>query len=401
MVNGFNRITVDGAAAGAAWVSTGDINGDGKTDLVVSTFGTFSTAGGVISLSPGAVTAYLQGDSTNCWQKVPIVTEAEKLYFPNQTTLADLDGDGDLDVVVAAGFFVCVFDSKVGNCGAVAWYENDHGNWIRHDVVPFGDDHFYHQAVIVDFDGDGVKDLVTVGETSTGATTKWFKGNTSAARFDTTALVIGDGGGSLPVVRDIDGDGKLDVASAEYFVKNESFVWFRQTTPGTFERHVLDDTSGASIMFDLVPNLYGDGKLRGVGTNHVNTNKTPPDPVESAVFAFEIPADATMKWQKTQISTGIVSRPNMGMGVQAAPGVFGYGDVDGDGDLDIVVSGDGDVHTYWLEQTAPGVFATHVLEDSLGQAGGAKVIDLDGDGKNEVVFTGYEDGKVYVYTIAK
>ena len=52
---------------------------------------------------------------------------------------------------------------------------------------------------------------------------------------------------------------------------------------------------------------------------------------------------------------------------------------------------------YWLEQTAPGVFATHVLEDALGQAGGMVIADLNGDGAAEIVVTGYEDDVIYVY----
>ena len=68
-----------------------------------------------------------------------------------------------------------------------------------------------------------------------------------------------------------------------------------------------------------------------------------------------------------------------------------------DRDLDVVVSGDGDPHVYWLEQTAPGTFATHVLEDRLPQAGGMIVVDLDGDGRNEVVAAGYENNLVLIY----
>ncbi|HSN26031.1 MAG TPA: VCBS repeat-containing protein, partial [Kofleriaceae bacterium] len=68
-----------------------------------------------------------------------------------------------------------------------------------------------------------------------------------------------------------------------------------------------------------------------------------------------------------------------------------------DGDLDIAVSGDGDAHVYWLEQTSSGQFATHVIEDQLGQAGGMVIGDVDGDGRPELVVTGYEDNVIYVY----
>jgi hypothetical protein len=103
----------------------------------------------------------------------------------------------------------------------------------------------------------------------------------------------------------------------------------------------------------------------------------------------------------TRVSRGIVSRPSVGQAVQGAPGVFGWGDVDGDGDVDVALAGDGDARTFWMEQTSRGAFAMHVIEESLGQAAGARVVDVDGDGRSELVFTGYEDDAVYVYARAR
>jgi hypothetical protein len=40
---------------------------------------------------------------------------------------------------------------------------------------------------------------------------------------------------------------------------------------------------------------------------------------------------------------------------------------------------------------------THILESGLGQAGSTNVVDLDGDGKMELVVSGYENNVVYAY----
>ena len=141
----------------------------------------------------------------------------------------------------------------------------------------------------------------------------------------------------------------------------------------------------------------GDGVLRAVGANHTNTAQASPDPWESAAFVFTPGADPTQPWAKTQITSGIVSSAGSMLAPMAAPGILGTGDIDGDGDLDVLLSGDGDPRVFWLEQTAPGSFTQHVLETSLGQAGGCVVTDLDGDGANELVVTGYEDNVIYVY----
>jgi hypothetical protein len=113
---------------------------------------------------------------------------------------------------------------------------------------------------------------------------------------------------------------------------------------------------------------------------------------------FDIPATpATAAWPKAKISSGIESAPGNIFAPMAAPGIFGSGDMDGDNDIDLVVSGDGDPDVYWLEQVAPGRFLTHVLQPALPQAGGTEIVDLDGDGRNETIVTGYESNAVYIF----
>jgi hypothetical protein len=410
-VKEWTRYEVDAAQVGSAFVTVGDLNGDGRVDIVSSSFGLVDTKPSEVLLEPGTVDAYLQGDGPDCWLKVPIVTREMGVYFPNHPSLADVDGDGDLDVTIPGGFFACKYAKKPGeNCGVLLWMENQGGPWVKHEIVPFGSKAFYHDAIWRDLDGDGVRDLVTCAEKAYDAHAVWFKGDPAApGRVDAEPLVIGKGGGSLPRVIDVDGDGDLDVVSPEYFVtfKEEgdraSFVWFERTAEpgagapaGAWKRHKIDDAHGRAVMLDAVPDLYGDGVLRYVGTNHTNSTGNDPGP-ESVVLAFEVPGDPRQPWPFKAISEGIKSRPTVGLAYMAAPGLFGAGDIDGDGDTDIAVAGDGDRRTFWLEQTAPGTFSTHVIEEALGQASGAIVVDLDRDGKNELVFSGFEDNVVYVY----
>lgn len=397
-VHGFTRYTVDPHADGPAYAAFATVGG--QRALVVSGFGHPTTR-----LLGGTVTAYVPGGGLGAWTATPIVAAADGVYFPNQPTVADLDGDGDDDVLVPSGFLVCAFPFLGGSgpCGAIAWFEQTPSRWIRHALVSQQED-FYHHVELADLDGDQLPDLVTTGEYQPFGTDdppraelQLVRGTTGPDRFASSVETLAQGGGSFPRLADLDGDHDLDVASAQYFVRDGSFVWFEHAG-ATWTRHVIDDGDGPAIQLALVPDLTGDGRLAAIGANHVNTAKAMPDPEPSEVVRFDVPADPTQAWPRHVISEGIVSRPGDSMTPLGAPGIFGVGDLDGDGDLDVAVSGDGDAHVYWLEQTAPGQFATHVLEDQLGQAGGMAIGDLDGDGRAELVVTGFEDNVIYVYT---
>jgi hypothetical protein len=391
----FRRHTISTTVSGPAFATVATLAG--APTVIVSAFG-HATA----NIPPGTVTAFARGATLDDWTATPIVPETDKVAFPNQPSLVDLDGDGDLDLLIPSGFLVCQipFIPGAAPCGGLAWYEQTGTGWQRHTVLT-KQDFFYHHAELADLDGDHLNDLVTIGESqpfmgTAKAELQWLKGTATGDRFEPTVHKLADGGGSFPRVADLDGDGDLDVASAEFFATSASFVWFEHEG-ATWTRRVIDDGVGPAIQLALVPDPTGDGRPRILGANHVNTAKAMPDSHASGVFLYDPPADPRQPWTRHLISDGIVSRAGSSMAPLGAPGIFGTGDLDGDGDLDVAVSGDGDLHVYWLEQTAPGVFATHVLDDKLGQAGGMVIADLNGDGKNEIVVTGYEDDVIYVY----
>ncbi len=386
----FQRYMVSNDLDGPAYVAVGDLDGDQTPEIVVASLGVIAGS------FQGSLTMYKRGATLGDWTPTTISSDFK---FANQPTIVDMDGDGDKDILLPVGFFACKFLAI--QCGAVHWFEQTASGWTKHDIVTEQVE-FYHSAVLADMNGDKLKDLVTVAEDfdppSKGSSElQVFYATDDKGNFESTPTVIGAGLGSFPRVHDIDDDGDLDIASAEFFHGDDSFAWYERTADG-WQRHVIDADSGPSIQMTLVPNLYGDGKLRAVGTNHTNTERDPPDAWESAVLVFEIPDDPTQPWIKTKVSEGIVSRKgDLTMNRYDAPGIHGVGDIDGDGDIDIAVSGDGDQRVFWLEQTAPGQFETHVLEADLGQAGGQVITDLDGDGKPEIIVTGYEHRVVYIY----
>lgn len=413
-------------ATGASFVNIADFDQDGKNDIILSAWGKKE----VTTSMKGTVTILknkFSGDlGENNWEADVVFSKEENVCFPNEVNITDVDGDGDNDAIVPSGFLACLANPLVkSNQYGLVWFEkaND-GSWQRHDIVPYktkvNGRHllYFHRAILVDLDHDGINDLLTVGEIKNGtgdeyAETYYFKGNNGPDRFDKTPIFLGEGGGSLPLLNDVDEDGDLDIVTAQYFgyegaivdgnIKT-SFAWFERTGRGedtTFEKHAINKIDvGPSIQLSPVENLYGDGITRYVGANHTNSLSDPYWPHE-AVYVYDVPERATDFWDQVLISDEIFSKKSPMLGKMGAPGVFGTGDVDGDGDIDIMVSGDGDSRILFIEQVEPGVFVTNVIDDgNIGQAG-LVVGDLTGDGIPEVVVSTYDGNAVFVYEVDK
>ena len=405
----FRRITVDSDAWGPAFGKVEDVNGDGKGDLIVSKLGQVTG----FSLPKSIVSVYIQGATVEDWNSYDIVSLDDEIVWANDISMEDVDGDGDLDAFVPYGFFVCSAIPGGSPCGGLAWFEQSGSQWIRHDIVPNGSTLFYHKALLTDLDGDGIKDLISVGEEKKGflgdgadrAAAVWFKGNTSADRFEKTPRTIGAGLGSLPVLYDIDQDGDMDIASGEYFHDGgASYTWYEQvvapsaTNPsGSWTRHIIDTNQGPTIQLSIIDDFYGDGAPIAIGSNHTNTTMSNPDPWPSSVVSYRIPADPTQPWIGTVLTDQIVSVPGSMTAPQAAPGVFGWGDVDGDADHDLIVAGDGDPRVFLFEQLENEEFVIHILEQDLGMTGGMVFSDVNNNGSAEILVNSYDQNAVYLY----
>jgi hypothetical protein len=388
----FERVNIAEGTHHFSFVTSADIDKDQFPELIVSVFPSI-TGGGE---SNGSVVIFRRSISGDQWLKTTILDQAAGIKYPNKVSAVDLDGDGDFDLVVPYGFLACQ-----SPCGGLLWLENAGGQWLRHDVVNNGNEYFYHGVASSDLNGDGVLDLVTVAESksifgSSDARTEVAYGSLSDGALSfSRPLQLGTGGGSFPFTYDVDGDSDLDILSAQYFAAdaNEaSAVWF-ENTGSTWVRHAILKNIGPSIQLSVVPDLFGNRQDTLVISNHTNTRDRKSDP-PSAVYRLVGGEDLRTPWTPVKISDTIASRKSGLFAPQAAPGVFHWGDVDGDGDRDIVVSGDGDPNIYLLSQGPAKSFEQSVLISNSPQSG-VHVSDLDADGRAEVVVSNYENKEIY------
>jgi len=131
--------------------------------------------------------------------------------YPTYVHAADVDGDGDLDVLSAS-----FSDNKI------AWYQND-GNGAFGDQQVISTSAFLARSVYAaDLDCDGDLDVLSA---STGDDKiAWYE-NDGFGGFGVQQVITTSANGAYSVyVADLDGDGDLDVLSASW--NDDTIAWY-------------------------------------------------------------------------------------------------------------------------------------------------------------------------------
>ena len=221
----------------AAAIHAGDLDLDGDLDIVAET-----------RLEAGVVWWENPGDLATPW---PEPVQLGDLWSA-ASTLVDLDGDADLDVVIG---------TTPLESGAV-WFENrlPRGqSWVEHALgAPVG----WSSVHAGDIDRDGDPDLAV----TTGDRVAWWE-NTSgdATSFTERAVATGFGTARSVASADIDGDGDIDLAAAAS--TGGVVAWFENTNGSgtTWQRHNLGSYAGAEVV--QVADLDRDGDIDVAATS--------------------------------------------------------------------------------------------------------------------------------------
>ena len=131
----------------------------------------------------------------------------------------DMDGDGDIDIVMALGFLFRPgskdkTDSQRSEDNQIVWYENNgvrHGRWKKHVVRDRFDDAF--EATAADLDGDGDTDIAATTWRNPGRVA-WFE-NSGDPRGDWKYHPLKENWRSANqvIIADMNGDGKPDIVA--------------------------------------------------------------------------------------------------------------------------------------------------------------------------------------------
>jgi hypothetical protein len=342
-------------------VRLADLDGDGRPELVACDMG----HGLVLLGDPRAPAAGLR--------------EIAKIPNPARARPADLDRDGRTDLLVAdIGFFMPEDHSK----GAVVWLrQTAEGGWEKRVLVeklPRVAD-----VTAVDADGDGDLDLVVsaFGLHSRGSLLLYENRTTDWSEPQLVETVLDARAGALEAaVADIDGDGRPDLVTL-FAQQHEEVVTLLNRGGGTFERKTIfaaPTPAWGSTGLEVV-DLDGDGDPDVLVTNGATLDDATIRPYHG------------VRWLENRGSFPFEPHP-----LAALPGAHRAhaADLDGDGDLDVAAAAflpDPDrtrgalTSLGWLEQTAPGTFASRGLEAGQLSHATLDVGDVDGDGASDLV----------------
>jgi hypothetical protein len=292
----------------------GDLSGDGRADLVVGVLG-----GAYNPLRTSAENLYyLTRGTGDAWEirtrRLLPVLDVGAETIP---ALGDLDGDGDLDLLLANKLdpsdLQASFVYRLENVGTVS-----QPAFRMRGTLDLGR-RFHAAPAFGDLDDDGRPDLI-VGQW--GPRLAWYRAAANGYEaVDTAVVTITRGSNTVPALGDLDGDGDLDLMVGESsgwlnYYRNDggrsrpAFV----LVSDEFERIRLDRRSAPSLT-----DLDGDGDLdllvgqdsKGLALFRNEGSRAAPRLVRDSTFRPSVP-------------------------VLAAPAA---GDLDGDGDMDLVVGG--------------------------------------------------------------
>jgi FG-GAP-like repeat len=208
-----------------------DVDGDGKTDLVVATG----------KDSPNAWTIYLLTGNGDGTFNAPVAVAQSSQLFVSSWGLADLNNDHKSDLIVG--------DSS----GAInVFLGNGDGSFTASNAF-FGGQTTGVTFVTGDFNNDGKVDLAV----GTGTGLKYLPGKgdgTFGTAVSATSLIFG-----ATVVADFNGDGNLDLCEGNVVVLGNGDGTFRA---GSTIANTVD-----AINYTIAADLNGDGKVDLVGSS--------------------------------------------------------------------------------------------------------------------------------------
>jgi hypothetical protein len=354
-------------------VATGDLNGDGKLDLVVAENCSESTC----TTTPGISILLGNGDGTFA---TPVSQATSGLYAsPSSVLIADLNGDGYPDIAV--GNSCASIGCATGSVDI--FFNNGDGTFPSSPSLTILSSGMYLNAIAAgDVTGDGIPDLVLVNgctDSTCVASSVDVVPGTGAGVFGTATTYPTTGVESVAVaLADLNGDGAKDIVVAN---SGGSATVFLSNGSGGFGAASTINASGTNTSGVAIGDVNGDGKLDLALVNACGDSISPCD-TSGSVDVFLGQAGGTFASPTTYASAGNGSD------------AIALADFIHSGALDIVLSDANSGTVSLLLGDGNGKFEAAVSYPANTVPAGLAVGDFNGDGRPDLAVAQYDNAGV-------
>jgi len=284
---------------------------------------------------------------------------------PSSICNADLDGDGDPDLISASAW-----DNKI------AWYENLDGMSCFGLQQIICTNAMGAQSVFcADLDSDGDQDILSAS--SGDDKIVWYENMDSSGIFGEQHIISGNLTSASAVFSiDIDNDGDHDVIAGSSWAN--IVVWYENIDGlGNFGQQNIISNNASGLTSIYCTDINGDNFI---------------DLLSSSWW------DNKIAWYENLNGTGFGTEQIITTNLQFATSVF-CSDLDGDDDMDVLFSSYNDGKIAWCENlNGLGNFGEQqIISNTSYSAQSVQCSDIDGDGDMDVLATSGNDDPIKWY----
>ena len=326
--------------------SLADVDGDSDLDIIVVFYNDY-------------LLAWYPNNGIGAFDSLHVIDDLH-ISFAGVLDLSDLNEDGNIDILA-------------GSKSSVKWYKNlGSGNFAPSQIINNLSD--ITSICSSDLDNDSLKDIISASYTN--GTISWQK-NLGNGSFGSQQIITSNVQSVYSIrSKDLDLDGNMDFVFADYL--GNKVVWYKNLGGGIFGTEQI-----------LTSNAEGATCIRCA---HID-NDSLPDVMTSHAYWM----NDKVTWHKN-LGNGSFSQEMVINDTIVDPKCFVPTDLDGDNDMDIVITSRLQDSLLWQENLGNGVFGPmQVINDNLLGAYYLCSGDLNGDGAMDIVAGGQESSSLEIY----